>query len=462
MRAIIGTCVIVLMATAVLRAASGQGGLPQQGAIDDARPAPTSAVKNAIEIGDKLKISFYETIDMGAAKQGGRDRAEPQGALRTFYQRMDVSGDYTVEQDGTISIPLVGRLVVEGRTLDDVRADLAASFASVMGRGANIDVKISERSPIYVVGPVKNPGAYKHVPGMIVLHAVALAGGLDRGDGNLASVIEGAREMERLRSISLQVKLLLARRARLEAERDGTSTLPVPVQLAKLAGEATARTFIAAENTILSAEQARRKQQAREINSKVAAARNEAEALRRKLEHVDAQRDMRLERLSELQKLKDRGWATSTNFLTLRTELSDIEAHRQDYLVQIVQAEARLAEAEEAGPRLSSEDTANRAKAIATVDQEIATAQAAMTSARTLATILYRPNSGMPQEAGYEIVRQSKEGARTIQATETSPLMPGDVLKVIPKAAAVVAPSLVAPMQQPESTVGRIYTANQQ
>ena len=64
---------------------------------------------------------------------------------------------------------------------DEVRADLAVSFTTVIGRSANTDVKISDRSPIYVVGPVKNPGAYKYVPGMIVLHAMALAGGLDRG-----------------------------------------------------------------------------------------------------------------------------------------------------------------------------------------------------------------------------------------------------------------------------------------
>src|SRR6202022_1779408 len=274
-------------------------------------------------------------------KQGGRDGAEPQGALRTFYQRMDLSGDYTVEQDGAISIPLLGRFQVEGRGLEDVRADLAVSFTAVIERSANIDVKIFDRSPIYVVGPVKNPGAYKYVPGMIVLQAIALAGGLDRGEGNLnlSGMVEGAREMERLRSMSLQVKQLLARRARLEAERDGVSTLPIPIQLAKLvwdaAGERTARTFLATESTILraeqarrrkkkketasrfaatrneveallatestvlSAEQARRRQQDKEIALRVAAARNEVEALKRKLEQVDVQKDMWIERLND-------------------------------------------------------------------------------------------------------------------------------------------------------------------
>jgi protein involved in polysaccharide export with SLBB domain len=463
MRAIIKNSVMALIATVVLGGdmAYGQGTLPQRRAVGGATPAPTSSAKLPLGIGDKLKISFYETIDIGAMKQNGRDGAEPQGALRTFYQRMDLSGDYTVEQDGAISIPLLGRFQVEGRALDDVRADLAVSFTAVVGRSANIDVKIFDRSPIYVVGPVKNPGAYKYVPGMIVLQAIALAGGLDRGEGNLSGMIEGAREMERLRSMSLQVKQLFARRARLEAERDGLSTLPIPIQIARLvwdaAGERAARTILATESTILRAEQTMRRQHDKEIALRVAAARTEVEALKRKLDQIDVQKDMRIERLNDMQKLKERGWVTSNNVVTLRTELSDIEAHRQDYLAAVAQAEARLAEAEEAGPRLSSENTANLAKAIATVDQEIEAAQESMISARVLATILYKPNSSTLQAQAYEIVRQSKDGAMTLQATETSPLMPGDVLKVNPNVTAIN-PSSVAPVPQSEPTLPYPYT----
>jgi protein involved in polysaccharide export with SLBB domain len=343
MRAIIKNSVMALIASVVLGGdvAYGQAALPQRRAVDSSTPAPILSAKLPLGIGDKLKISFYETIDIGAMKQGGRGGAEPQGALRTFYQRMDLSGDYTVEQDGAISIPLLGRFQVEGRALDDVRADLAVSFTTVVGRSANIDAKIVDRSPIYVVGTVKNPGAYKYAPGMIVLHAIALAGGIDRGDGNLSGMIEGAREMERLRSVTLQVKQLLARRARLEAERDGVSILPIPIQLARLAGGSTARTFLATESTILRAEQARRLQRSKEIALRAAAARNEVEALKRKLDQIDVQKEMRIERLDDLQKLKDRGLVTSNNVLILRAELSDIEARRQDYLVAVVQAEAR-------------------------------------------------------------------------------------------------------------------------
>jgi polysaccharide biosynthesis/export protein ExoF len=434
MRTITNNLIMTFVATTLMLAgsvASARDLSDQQPATDDAARTPASWVKVPLGIGDRLKISFYETIDVGDMKRGGRDSVEPQGTLRTFYQRMDLSGEYTVEQDGAISIPLIGRFQVEGRALDDLRADLAISFSGTIGRSADVSVTITDRSPIYVVGPVKNPGAYKYVPGMIVLHAIALAGGLGRGQENLYGLTEGVREMERLRTKADQVKRLLARRARLEAQRDGISALAMPVQLTALAGEQDARTFLAAEGALLRAEQAKRQHQESEIAAKVAAARDEVGALRRKLDQADIQKEMRIERLNGMQKLKEKGIVTNYNLVMLRTELSDIEAHRQDYLVAVLQAETRLAEAEEARARLRSENTANLAKEIATVDQEIAAAQQAMISAGTLATILSNSNSYTPQALTYEIVRQSKDVTKTLQAADISSLMPGDVLKIV-------------------------------
>jgi protein involved in polysaccharide export with SLBB domain len=202
----------VVLAAAVLYSLDFATG---QSAPNESTHAPTSSEKVLLGIGDRLKISFFEPINMPDTRPADGSGAESQGALRTFYQRMDLSGEYLIDQDGALSIPLLGRLQVEGRELNAVRADLAASFSSVMQRTADVNVTIIDRSPVYVVGPVKKPGAYKYTPGMIVLHAVALAGGIDRGDGNLSSVVEGVREIGRLRTAADQVRRLLARRARL-------------------------------------------------------------------------------------------------------------------------------------------------------------------------------------------------------------------------------------------------------
>ena len=128
----------------------------------------------------------------------------------------------------------------------------------------------------------------------------------------------------------------------------------------------------------------------------------------------------------------------------LRTELADIEARRLDSLVAVAQAEGRLEQAEGDGVKLSSENSADLAKQVATLDQEIATARETMTSAQIMATILYRPSAGL-QGQTYEILRQSKDGAKTLEATETSPLMPGDVLKIDPGVVGAITPGSFTP-----------------
>src|SRR3569623_3117919 len=85
MLAIFRSCAIILVAATL----AGGVVLGQTGPSQSAAPEASRAMgpgDSSLEIGDKLKISFYETIDVGAAKQGSRDRTEPQGTLRTFYQ----------------------------------------------------------------------------------------------------------------------------------------------------------------------------------------------------------------------------------------------------------------------------------------------------------------------------------------------------------------------------------------
>src|SRR5262245_52193973 len=120
MRTITNSLLLPLVASAVVLAGSvafGRDLSAQQPATVDAARTLSSSVKAPLSLGDRLKISFYETIDVGDMKRGGRGGVEPQGTLRTFYQRMDLSGEYAIEQDGSISIPLLGRFQVEGRAL---------------------------------------------------------------------------------------------------------------------------------------------------------------------------------------------------------------------------------------------------------------------------------------------------------------------------------------------------------
>jgi hypothetical protein len=310
-----------------------------------------------------------------------------------------------------------------------------AAFAKAMGRRPDVSIAILDRSPVYVVGPVKNQGAYKYIPGMVVLHAIALAGGLDQGLGNTSQLIETVREKEQLRKATDDLKRLLAYRARLEAERKDTETLEPSAQLIAIAGKEGAQLFLGAEIAGLLIEKAKRRQQTAELSSAVNAAHNELEALKRKMSQFDVQTDIRKERLGNLKNLMTGGLTTQNGVINIRSELSDIEARRQDCQLAIVQAEGRLAQAEQARDRLQLDNAANLAKAIAATDTAIADAQQSLTASEIVGSILGESNAGIgwiksSTRPRYEIVHRRPGNSPVTPAEETSSLRPGDILKI--------------------------------
>ena len=72
-------------------------------------------------------------------------------------QRPELSGDYTVSDDGTITVPLLGSVKVAGLTSGEIQKALSESFGDILGRNGLVNILSVERSPIYVLGPVKNP-----------------------------------------------------------------------------------------------------------------------------------------------------------------------------------------------------------------------------------------------------------------------------------------------------------------
>ncbi len=434
---------ILILVTAL---AMGSGSAAQEATRD--RPGPDQAASTRsgksqagptgtqLGIGDRLKITFFELIDVPAGGNAApRDAAIAAAALTTFYQRMDLSGEYAIDQDGAVSFPRLGRFEIKGFGLHELQSELAFAFARVMGRTADVSVAIIERPPIYVLGPVKNPGAYKHVNGMLVLQAVALAGGIDRGPGRTSELIESVREMERLQKLSDQKKRLLARQARLDAESKGLGSLHAPAQLIALAGEQGADQLLAIENSLLRIEQARRQQQQNELASAAKAARSELAASKNKLALLNVQRDLRVERLNDLQKLMANGHTTRNTLVTVRTELSDIEARRQDISLADSQAETRVAQVEQTKARLALDNAANLMKAIAATNDEIADIQHSLVSTEILAAIMDESMAKVTlarsaAEPIYEVVRQGPGEPIVMLVKETSALMPGDVLKI--------------------------------
>lgn len=117
-------------------------------------------------------------VAAGAAAQTDY-RVGPQDVLAiTVFGEPDLSGKYTVEQDGTFTFPLIGRLTAGGTTLRDVETLLKTKLADGYLRNPQVTVGIdSYRSQrILIIGEVRNPGEYQLSGDMTLLAALARAG----------------------------------------------------------------------------------------------------------------------------------------------------------------------------------------------------------------------------------------------------------------------------------------------
>jgi polysaccharide export outer membrane protein len=91
-----------------------------------------------------------------------------------IWREPDLSGDFQVDDRGTVVFPKVGPTNVAQTTTDSLKHLLVATYSQYL-RDPAIEVTFLRR--VTILGAVKNPGLYPVDPTMTVSDAVALAGG---------------------------------------------------------------------------------------------------------------------------------------------------------------------------------------------------------------------------------------------------------------------------------------------
>ncbi len=175
--------------------------------------------------GDRLRIRFYDRHD-----------------------RDDLNGEYLISESGQLRLPRIGVYAARDKKVGELEREIRRSVESRGGRLGYFTIDVTQCRPFYVAGLANCPGAYPYVPGHTVLHAVSVAGGLYRAP--LESATGSMREKRILTETMDRIAELMARRARLEAERDDAGAIRVPEELAELEPLRAAE-LIASETSLL-------------------------------------------------------------------------------------------------------------------------------------------------------------------------------------------------------------------
>jgi protein involved in polysaccharide export with SLBB domain len=93
------------------------------------------------------------------------------------YGEPDIAGEYEIDSNGQVSIPLAGHIRAAGLTTRQLERSIASTLAKGIVRDPRVNVEIALYRPYYILGEVKKSGEYPYRLGLTVMDAVASAGG---------------------------------------------------------------------------------------------------------------------------------------------------------------------------------------------------------------------------------------------------------------------------------------------
>lgn len=93
------------------------------------------------------------------------------------FGQAGITGDYLVDANGQVTLPLVGNVPARGYTTKALAQTIAERLKQGYVREPHVTVSIASYRPFFILGEVTNPGQYSYVPNMTAENAVAIAGG---------------------------------------------------------------------------------------------------------------------------------------------------------------------------------------------------------------------------------------------------------------------------------------------
>lgn len=136
---------------ALVSACAERGDGPVFSSGDRYAASVAQSVDYRLDVGDKVKVSVYN---------------EPT-----------LTGEFWVNPDGTLSLPLIGNVPATGKSVAQIAADARVRFADGYLRDPKVSMEVIVFRPFYILGEVAAPGQYPYANGLTAMNAIATAKG---------------------------------------------------------------------------------------------------------------------------------------------------------------------------------------------------------------------------------------------------------------------------------------------
>ncbi|HVV94033.1 MAG TPA: polysaccharide biosynthesis/export family protein [Hyphomicrobiales bacterium] len=374
---------------------------------------------------DKVRVKVYEW----------------RAAKGDVYEWTALNGEFTVGAGGNLALPLIGEVPAAGHAADAVAADIAQRLKAKVGLLSRPDasVEVVQYRPFFVVGAADRPGAYPYQPGLTVLQALGLAGGLRRTmDPDVRQIgreiVSGQGD---LMVYAVETRSLIARRARLEAEQHGLDAIVWPPELAQADDPATAQ-LRAQETLIFDTRREALRTQLQALTQLKGFLESEVQSITQQLALEDRQLALIREDLNSASALREKGLVVAPRVLQLERTEAEAESDRLKMNTAMLQARQEAGKTELTMLDLqnsrhneiatSLRDTQARLDELA---KRAGTAAALVQDAEnTVPQVLAERDRARTRQPVFTILRRA--GGRTVTTTvsEDAAIEPGDTLRV--------------------------------
>ncbi len=353
-----------------------------------------------------------------------------------YEQWTALGGEFVVTQDGALVLPVVGSVLVGELDPAALASEIAGRLQSTMGLASApvTTVEVVEYPPIYVVGDVEKPGEYRFRAGLTALQALALGGGSHRAVDDRKRSEEEIRIAGELRGIAADAMRSKARIARLEAEMSGDA------EFSTLGGsdgshDKAMAEILAQERVLFLAKAKEIERQTKSLSELRELYGREIEVLEQKVTSSEESIKSAEEEMAGVSVLVDKGIAVASRKSDLQRALAGYRADRLDQMTAIMRARQGYAEATR---NIEGLRDRHRTEVAAELQQERARLEQLLLKEEISRKMLFEAlgsaegseDAAADRPPAFAIVRREGGEPRESPALETTPLEPGDVVKV--------------------------------
>lgn len=345
-----------------------------------------------------------------------------------------VNGDYTLDAGGKISLPLIG----EVRAADTTTSELGRLISQRLQDRLNIaqrpdtSVEIVKFRPFYIVGDVATSGEYSYRPGMTVIQAMAIAGGLPRSHAIDVHQIE--REIVGwtgdLNELIGERTALLAKQARLEAELTGQHEIKFPSSI-KNDGGKLALAAMAQEKLSFETRKETLQVSAQSLQELKNYLSGEVGSIKAQIEQQDKLLTLAQQDKQEVDRKQKSGLVTEQRYLAAQREAATAEGEAlrlkgrlKATVEELGKADTSLLEVRSKFKEGVVNDLSATRARLQQIDLKMTTDRSLVSESDKIAPIW------VGARLSFSIIRRRGSSFVEFPATETTQVVPGDTIKV--------------------------------